>query len=91
MTTHPAGHHLRLLAAAPQDTEPLESYELMTSEIPRYLGAPLLPPVDRVRYVRLRRFDRTRTFLDTNPVVDAAFYIVAMLSLFVSLAVLGAL
>jgi hypothetical protein len=90
---HPAGRHLHLLMQQANDTAPIAVRDELfdTQLIPVWEGAPLLPPVERTRYIRPRRFDRWRTFLDTNPVVDAAFYLTALTSLLVSLAALGAL
>lgn len=45
-----------------------------TDIIPTYLGAPLLPPVERVRYERPARFARLWSWIDTSPVVDGLFY-----------------
>lgn len=91
MIENQTARHLRLLMQQANDTQPVESYALMTTEIPTYLGAPLLPPVERTRYVRPRRFDSFRTWVDTSPAVDAAFWLTSLTALLGSLAALGSM
>jgi hypothetical protein len=75
MHQHNSGQHLKLLWSSPQTTAPVDmGEEHWTTEIPRYLGAPLLPPVERTRYSRPRRFDRLRNWIDNSPAVDRLYY-----------------
>lgn len=88
---HPAGRHLRLLLEQANDTAPVHmAGELMTTEIPRYLGAPLLPPVEPVRYTRPRRFDRLMTWVDHSKSATVAVYGSAALAVVVEVALLAA-